>query len=380
MNKTPLYKTNQYENALVRSPSDTIIKPARANNGLMERAATTNDLRNPYQTRNPMDNRSMMQDRQMTNQHAMSESMSSVDSYVSGSDSTNHTGRSTPMSEISVGSPPRQKYDVESVYDTGELLPAKAWTPPTKTNISQTPIKTSMSPYSALTTSQSAVLPSRKLPWSPSTTTTDNTSRWPPSATNSPSVTSRPRHVCRGCNEPILGKSIKASDGRMTGRWHKTCFVCTTCCQPFDSTEFYVLKDKPFCEFHYHQLNDSLCLSCNKGIEGEYVQDVDRHAKFHLDCLTCTTCHVSVGQEYFELKGEVYCGRHVDAAVRKLEDDGFDRLNNNNNSLRLSGSDYGDDEDMEYERNNNNNNNRNDNTYKAQRRQTRLLTMPKNRY
>lgn len=31
------------------------------------------------------------------------------------------------------------------------------------------------------------------------------------------------KHHCRGCNEPITGKSVKAADGRLTGRYHKHC-------------------------------------------------------------------------------------------------------------------------------------------------------------
>ena len=30
--------------------------------------------------------------------------------------------------------------------------------------------------------------------------------------------------ICRGCNKQIEGKSVKAADGRLTGRWHKACF------------------------------------------------------------------------------------------------------------------------------------------------------------
>lgn len=31
------------------------------------------------------------------------------------------------------------------------------------------------------------------------------------------------KHTCRGCNQPIMGKSVKAADGRLTGRYHKHC-------------------------------------------------------------------------------------------------------------------------------------------------------------
>lgn len=41
------------------------------------------------------------------------------------------------------------------------------------------------------------------------------------------SSTKRPgtatKHHCRGCKEAIIGKSVKAADGRLTGRYHKHC-------------------------------------------------------------------------------------------------------------------------------------------------------------
>jgi hypothetical protein len=43
----------------------------------------------------------------------------------------------------------------------------------------------------------------------------------------SPSVnrrgTTASKGKCRGCSEPIVGKSVKAADGRLTGRYHKQC-------------------------------------------------------------------------------------------------------------------------------------------------------------
>lgn len=56
-------------------------------------------------------------------------------------------------------------------------------------------------------------------------------------ATKAPSTLTRPptskapvkrpgtatKHHCRGCKEPITGKSVKAADGRLTGRYHRQC-------------------------------------------------------------------------------------------------------------------------------------------------------------
>ncbi|KAG9812532.1 hypothetical protein KCU98_g20803, partial [Aureobasidium melanogenum] len=47
-----------------------------------------------------------------------------------------------------------------------------------------------------------------------------------PTSAKRPGTSSK--HICRGCSEPIQGKSVKAADGRLTGRYHKHCFVCKT--------------------------------------------------------------------------------------------------------------------------------------------------------
>ena len=67
-------------------------------------------------------------------------------------------------------------------------------------------------------------------------------------------------------------------------------FVCRTCRYPFETAEFYVLNNHPHCERHYHELNRSLCQSCDRGIEGQYLE-TDKREKFHPACLSC---HVSV--------------------------------------------------------------------------------------
>ena len=91
---------------------------------------------------------------------------------------------------------------------------------------------------------------------------------------------------CRGCGEAIIGKSVSSADGRLTGRYHKQCFVCKTCREPFQTTDFYVLENHPFCGRHYHELNKSLCTNCDRGIEGQYVETDMRH-KFHPHCFNC---------------------------------------------------------------------------------------------
>jgi hypothetical protein len=119
---------------------------------------------------------------------------------------------------------------------------------------------------------------------------------------------------CRGCSESIVGKSVKDSSGRLTGRYHKQCFVCRTCADPFPTAEFYVFENSPYCEQHYHRLNGSLCNSCDSGIEGQYLE-TDLRQKFHPRCFTCTTCRIVLRDGYFDVAGQRYCERHAQSAA-----------------------------------------------------------------
>ena len=102
---------------------------------------------------------------------------------------------------------------------------------------------------------------------------------------------------CRGCGELITGKSVSSADGRLTGRYHKECFVCKTCKEPFRTTDFYVLKNNPYCNRHYHELNGSLCTNCDRGIEGQYLE-TDLKQKFHSHCFTCRVSHLVTAMQF----------------------------------------------------------------------------------
>ncbi|KAI4598691.1 hypothetical protein KJ359_002582 [Pestalotiopsis sp. 9143b] len=118
----------------------------------------------------------------------------------------------------------------------------------------------------------------------------------------------RSRGNCKACKLPITGKSISSADGRLTGRYHKACFVCTTCQSPFTSAEFYVLDDRPYDSGCYHRLNGSLCTTCGVGIEGQYLEDGAAY-KHHPGCFRCGDCRRPLHDGYFEVNGRAYCER-----------------------------------------------------------------------
>ncbi|KAJ5445807.1 Zinc finger LIM-type [Penicillium cf. griseofulvum] len=168
-------------------------------------------------------------------------------------------------------------------------------------------------------------LPKQSIPRKPPPPQRSFTAPIPPQpktpTTPTRSATGRSKGKCRGCNETITGKSISSSDGRLTGRYHRGCFVCFECHSPFQTVDFYVLNNRPFCAQHYHERNGSLCAGCHTGIEGHYLETVERNParpdrrRFHTQCLQCRTCHVLLKGDYFEWNGEVFCERDARRAA-----------------------------------------------------------------
>lgn len=126
------------------------------------------------------------------------------------------------------------------------------------------------------------------------------------------------RGNCKACGLGITGKSISSADGRLTGRYHKACFVCATCQEPFQTAEFYVHDDKPYCKRHYHKMNGSLCGSCRDGIEGQYLED-ESTSKYHVQCFRCGDCQNVLRDGYYEVDGKAYCERDAWRRIQQTQ-------------------------------------------------------------
>lgn len=128
---------------------------------------------------------------------------------------------------------------------------------------------------------------------------------------------SKTRKQCRGCLLPISGKSIRASDKTLSGRWHRECFNCTRCSDSLAGVgKIHVLNDQPFCGRCYHIVNNSTCRSCNQGIEGSCLEtrlssDGGQPLLYHAHCLRCAQCQTTLQQTYFDVGGSTYCAEHA---------------------------------------------------------------------
>ncbi|CAO3688771.1 unnamed protein product [Rhizopus microsporus] len=115
---------------------------------------------------------------------------------------------------------------------------------------------------------------------------------------------------CRACNRPVEKEAVSAMDGKLKGKWHLECFGCHTCHRPFPDNTFYVFEDSPYCKRHYHQLNNSLCRTCDEPIEGPCAQTIEGW-RFHPSCFGCSVCHYPITDIYYMFERRIYCETHI---------------------------------------------------------------------
>ena len=96
--------------------------------------------------------------------------------------------------------------------------------------------------------------------------------------------------------------------------------------KPFPDKTFYVFDGKPFCDYHYHESNNSLCAApdCGRPIEGPCAV---LHAgdRYHPEHLTCDYEDEGSGKrcderlvDYWEIEGRMLCDRHVRVVEQDL--------------------------------------------------------------
>ncbi|KAK9246846.1 hypothetical protein V1506DRAFT_533925 [Lipomyces tetrasporus] len=162
----------------------------------------------------------------------------------------------------------------------------------------------------------------------------------PGSFTKVPDTRTAEKSKCHGCGLPIMGKSVRSVDGRVPGKWHRECFICTTCKSPFPTGEFYVLESMPYCARDYHLQNGSICAICGDGVEGECLELEDaiigdddgttigeEHEtaterrcpkRVHVTCFRCWECRVHLKDEYYEMQGQYLCEVHATQTYNKV--------------------------------------------------------------
>lgn len=131
---------------------------------------------------------------------------------------------------------------------------------------------------------------------------------------------------CRRCHMEVDRtakgdqRAIFSKLGEMLGQWHRKCFQCShgECQVAFSKhVQCYVFNDAPYCSFHYHQVNNTLCEFCSIGIEGECIEN-ELQQKWHLHCLRCAKCTVHIREDYYLVNGDIYCEADGKAVILGL--------------------------------------------------------------
>ncbi|KAJ3176523.1 hypothetical protein HDU87_005217 [Geranomyces variabilis] len=112
---------------------------------------------------------------------------------------------------------------------------------------------------------------------------------------------------CRECGLGIQGETICALDST----FHKECFVCQTCKEPFPDKSFYVVGQDPLCRLHYHERNNSLCGDCGEPIEGPCAEIAELNKRFHPAHWCCYVCRVPLSSTYYSFAGRPYCQHDI---------------------------------------------------------------------
>ena len=113
--------------------------------------------------------------------------------------------------------------------------------------------------------------------------------------------------LCAGCQRPAEGDCIQA----MGKIFHRQCLTCTACHKWFPDKVFFVHNQQPYCEYDYHQVNNTICGTCLHPIEGECVEVSDMASRFHPDCWCCAYCNIPLRDIYYIFEGNPYCDMDI---------------------------------------------------------------------
>lgn len=116
---------------------------------------------------------------------------------------------------------------------------------------------------------------------------------------------------CQGCANSLDGQILMA----MGKSWHKKCFVCTDCMNPFKDSKFHRYQDRPVCSDCFNAKYAVKCYGCSNQItSGLTVKVLGR--SFHEQCFRCPIGDhlLSTSQPLKLVNDQIVCADHVSEA------------------------------------------------------------------
>eukprot|EP00042_Codosiga_hollandica_P049635 m.580506 g.580506 ORF g.580506 m.580506 type:complete len:138 (+) comp57928_c0_seq8:158-571(+) len=108
---------------------------------------------------------------------------------------------------------------------------------------------------------------------------------------------------CSRCDQSILTEIITA----IGKSWHKSCFTCVDCMQPFPAGDFFDIDGQPYCNTHHASRRNLSCAGCQQLLgTGRVVNAAGKrwHPE-HFKCSKCATVLVAGG--FSSLDSKPYC-------------------------------------------------------------------------
>ncbi|RCI06266.1 Transforming growth factor beta-1-induced transcript 1 protein [Rhizopus stolonifer] len=111
---------------------------------------------------------------------------------------------------------------------------------------------------------------------------------------------------CDLCHKPIEHSAISA----LGKHYHEGHFCCTVCDMPFgDYSAFLVHEGRPYCQQDYMKVCGKKCSGCGEYISGEYINALEQ--PWHKSCFVCTECRQPfTGGSFLVRDNKPYCEKH----------------------------------------------------------------------
>ncbi|KAJ1345374.1 hypothetical protein BSLG_000887 [Batrachochytrium salamandrivorans] len=111
-----------------------------------------------------------------------------------------------------------------------------------------------------------------------------------------------PAVTCKVCHEPISGSHVSTKESK----YHKDCFVCHQCLEPFKDNVFFEADGAFYCESDHNLLHGARCAKCGEVVMGKCVSALD--AKWHIEHFNCESCGKPLMGSTFVRKDDLpYC-------------------------------------------------------------------------
>lgn len=117
---------------------------------------------------------------------------------------------------------------------------------------------------------------------------------------------------CAGCGQ-IININDAVNHGDST--FHIHCFTCAKCNKPLAEVGFKEINGEPLCP-SCAGVGISFCAGCGQKLIGQYINAMGQ--KWHKNCFVCSSCSKPFDSGYAEKDGKPYCATCISSQQKKM--------------------------------------------------------------